>query len=454
MSSTTRPVQEQAPKGSLEELRDRIAAAFRAQFPSRQADGTYRYSYVVGTYADSVIVNVDSSEGEKYFRYDYSDDGESITFTNPREMELHLVPVEAIAEAVSIRAQRVSRPRQQFRETREVSEAAASGDTITLTVIRAGFNVGKSRYYTEAAVREGAGVFRGLKMYIDHQTDAESRARPEGSLRDWAAVITETAYDANTKSLRATAKLIDPDFTAKVQKLAEAGLLDTLGVSIRAVGEGETATVESVSTFRVDEFVAGISVDFVTEPGAGGHVDLLEAAEEPVLEALTLPLLRERRPDLVAALLSESKQQSKEAGMGDITQEQLDAEKRRADEAERKAKEAEEKSAAAESALKSAQEAQAKAEAQEAIGKLITESGLQEPSQEFLRESLKDHVDVEQAKAAIESHKAYVARLTGKGTVKGNGPTTQESGVVSRSLEESFKDILGDPAAAKLAAEV
>lgn len=131
--------------------------------------------------------------------------------------------------------------------------------------------------------------------------------------------------------------------------------------------------------------------------------------------------------------------------MGDITQEQLDAEKRRADEAmrraeeaEAKAKEAEEARAAAESATEAMKAEQAKVQAQEAIAVAIRESGLPEPSQKYLRESLADVADVDAAKAAIESHKAYVASLTGKGEVRGNGGG-EGSGGTTRPLAESLQ---------------
>lgn len=131
--------------------------------------------------------------------------------------------------------------------------------------------------------------------------------------------------------------------------------------------------------------------------------------------------------------------------MGDITQEQLDAEKRRAEEAlrraeeaEAKAEEAEEARAAAESAAEAVRSEQAKAQAQEAIAVAIRESGLPEPSQKYLRESLSDVADVEAARAAIESHKGYVASLTGKGEVRGNGGG-EGGGSATRSLSESLQ---------------
>lgn len=464
-TATQTPATESAPAGSLEHLRNQIASAFRAQFPERQPDGTYRYHYIAATYADHIIVCIDQSTGETYYRYDYeitdvtsvgAEPTSIVTFGDPQPVELRYVAADVVAEASRLRIERVTQPRQDLRETRDLSEAATTGDgsTITLTVIKAGLNRAGSRYYTEAALQGGVSLFRGLKMYANHQTRAEEQARPEGDVWQWVASVTETAYDSATKSIRATAKLIDPTFKAKVQALAEAGLLDTLGVSIRAVGSGQQATVEGVNTFRVDEFDGALSVDFVTEPGAGGRVELLESATEPGVHALTLTQLRERRPDLVAAVLTEATKQTKEAGVADITQEMLDAEKRRADEAERKAREAEEAKAVAESAVESIKAEQAKAAAQESIGKAIAEANLPESGQKYLRESLAEVTDIEQAKAAITRFKETVESMGGvKSPVTGNG-SASGSTQAAVSLEESFTGILGDPEQAKVAASV
>lgn len=452
--TATIPTVERAAKGSLEDLRDRVSSAFRAQFPSRQADGTYLYSYVVATYADSIIAVIVSSEGEQYYRYDMAIDGESVTFSNPTEVELEYVPADVVAEAARQRVARASAPRSDFRESHALREAAfdAEGTTLTITVITPGFNSSRSRYYTEAALRSGESVFRGLKMYANHQTRAEEQSRPEGDVWQWVATVGETAYDATNQRLRATAKIVDPVFAEKVALLDKQGLLHELGVSIRAVGTGERATIEGAETFRVDEFDHGVSVDFVTEAGAGGYVELRESAEDISIHALTLPSLRESRPDLVAALLAESSQsnQPKEAGM-EITQEQYDELVRRADEADRDKATAEEQRVAAESALEAEKNKTVQRETQEAIGKLIAESDLPKPSKDYLTESLTRVTDIEEAKTSIERHKTYVASLSEAGTVKGAG-ASGEGGGSAASLTESMAVVLGDEKAAALAA--
>ena len=40
-------------------------------------------------------------------------------------------------------------------------------------------------------------IFEGQKMYADHPTEAEDKARPERSIRDWVATLSEVTCDEN-----------------------------------------------------------------------------------------------------------------------------------------------------------------------------------------------------------------------------------------------------------------
>lgn len=445
-SPTTATVEHGPPPGSVEAAQQRLAAAFRRQY---SVDG-----YIVGTYPDYVIVSIWRNDGlDEYRRYDYTVDGDTITFSDPVPLEIQYVPADAIAEAGRRRAQESSR--RNVADVRELLEASydSEANTLALTVIQAGFNTSKSRYYTEAALRDsGPQVFRGLKMYLNHATRAEEQARPEGDLRDYVAYITETAYDAPSKRIRATAKVIDPDFAAKVRMLNEADLLNTLGVSIRAIGSGLETTVEGARTFRVDEFAAARSVDFVTEPGAGGYVEWLEAAEQDDIETVTAARLRERRPDLVTALISEARQEDhmSEQELAEARR-QLEEQRAAREAAETARQEAEARAAAAESALEEARAADARREAQTAITALIAESKLPEPSRKYLASSLAEESDIEKAKAAIEAQRTLVAELAPGGHVKGLGDGgSSESG--NADVAGAFAAFLGSEESGKLAA--
>lgn len=134
---------------------------------------------------------------------------------------------------------------------------------------------GSSGIYTSDVLeRDGPAVFTaGMHMYWDHPTLTEQQERPERSLRDLAAVLSEDArWDANGPEgpgLYARAQVFGPYRDALAQ------LAEHIGVSIRAAGRVERGDDGPVITALEQAH----SVDFVTHAGAGGEVvELFEAA--------------------------------------------------------------------------------------------------------------------------------------------------------------------------------
>ena len=150
---------------------------------------------------------------------------------------------------------------------------------LKIKVIKAGFNKGRSRFYPESTLARDFGVFEGAKMFGDHQTDAEVKARPEGSVHDWVGQITNVAWDSASKSIVAEAAVIDPPFKAKLEELNRQGLLSQMGISIRASGSCVPDKISGHQTQLVESLTHARSVDFVTYPGAGGQVEAIEAIE-------------------------------------------------------------------------------------------------------------------------------------------------------------------------------
>lgn len=158
-----------------------------------------------------------------------------------------------------------------------VEGAVRADGTARIKIIQPGW--GSSGYYSESLLKgDGTKVFGpGTKMYWDHPTAVQEKERPERSLRDLAAEITSTAtYDENGPKgagLYADAKVFGP-YREAVQELAP-----HIGVSIRAMGTGKQGTVEGRSGRIIEQLVSAQSVDFVTQPGAGGQVlSLFESA--------------------------------------------------------------------------------------------------------------------------------------------------------------------------------
>lgn len=319
-----------------------------------------------------------------------------------------------------------------LQESHRVAEAAfdKSGRTLTLTIIRQGFNSSRQRYYTVEALRSGVTAFANAQQYLNHPTEAETAARPEGDIRDWVASLDSVVYDEASQSLRGTAKIIDPDFLEKVALMDEQGLLQSLGVSVRAMGSGAVAEVDGHQTFRVDEFVEGISVDFVTRPGAGGFVEFRESDTSTTEDDMSAEAIAAAERRAV-----EAEQRAKEA-------------EESAKGALKRAEEAEAKVSAAEAAIESLKAQEAHRASQEAIGKCIDEADLPAESKARLRVELANESDVDTAKTRITEHAEYIAKLlsgtrtTGLGESAPAGETNMAESFKAKGYDESIAKIL------------
>jgi hypothetical protein len=185
--------------------------------------------------------------------------------------------------------------------------AVGQDGTAYLKLIAPGW--GSSGYYSaDVLARDGAKAFpAGTKNFWNHQTAAEESARPEGDLRDLASVLTEDArYDANGPAgagLYAKAT-VQPHYREHVDSMAK-----HIGMSIRASGRAKEGKAEGKAGPIIEQLTRGISVDYVTTPGAGGKIlqlfeaargsrsqsegetDMDEAQVKRLIETATAPLL-------------------------------------------------------------------------------------------------------------------------------------------------------------------
>jgi hypothetical protein len=138
---------------------------------------------------------------------------------------------------------------------------------------------GSSGYYS-AKVLENAAATRvfpaGTQMFLDHPGETESYDRPERSVRDLAAVLTEDAvWNEAEQRLEGDAQVFGP----YVPLLTDEHFRKSIGVSIRAIGEATTGEAEGRRGAILTELTEGISVDFVTKAGRGGSIlAVLESA--------------------------------------------------------------------------------------------------------------------------------------------------------------------------------
>jgi len=312
-----------------------------------------------------------------------------------------------------------------------LSEATAKkGKTFPIKIIQPGW--GSSGYYpAEVLERDGPAVFKkGTSMYWDHPTATEAVERPERSLRDLSGKLAKDAvYLADGPAgpgLYGESTLF-AGFPEAVTELAP-----HIGVSIRALGTAKNGEAEGRKGRIVESIVKAQSVDFVTEPGAGGQVLQLFESKRAA------PAIRE--PEVTEV-------DEKEAQQLRETQTTLTAEIATLKESNTAAAA---KNAELETEVARLREGNLLREAQGVVIETLAGIEMQEPTRARLTASLSASPPIvdgaldkeayvtaikDAAKAEIE----YLAGIVGSGRVKGLGesrtPDTSET-----DLAESFKE--------------
>ena len=338
-------------------------------------------------------------------------------------------------------------------ETRELvrnyiplTEATFDKGKATVIVIKAGFNATEDRYYPEEVLKRDYGIFEGMKMYADHPTEDEEKARPERSIKDWVATLTEVTCD-ESGTVTGVAEIVEPWLMQKLASLRDKEMLSEMGISINAVGSASKATIDGKETLVIEKLVACRSVDFVTEPGAGGVVTLYESDRNHDIDLVELSTLREHRPDLVKLI-------------EDKVREEITKEVRKHMESEERITELEgqitdltkERNELKETAEK-AEKDKAKAEAQAVIKEAVDKAELPDAAKERLIERFKDAESADGIAEAITSEVDYIAKLSEAGKVKGMGETKVDPEKDHKALVESFKGMGMSDEEAEIAAK-
>lgn len=154
------------------------------------------------------------------------------------------------------------------------SQAFASAPTDTpgrlqLQLITPGW--GSSGYYSRQVLENAASdkVWpAGTHIYFDHPTESEMVDRPERSVRDLAAVLSEDARTDSAGGLVAEADIIGP----YRELMTDETFMRSVGMSIRATGDGTVGEAEGRKGTIVTRLIEGQSVDVVTKAGRGGKI--------------------------------------------------------------------------------------------------------------------------------------------------------------------------------------
>lgn len=167
-----------------------------------------------------------------------------------------------------------------IRESRESSpfrEAAATGQRREIVIIEAGW--GSSGYYSEAVLeRDIPRIFPvGTHMYLDHPTFSEEQERPERSVKELVGVLTETPRMAGIAAV-ASCEIFE-HWVPVIDALSE-----HIGLSIRAFGVAEEGDAAGKRGPLIQTLTEGLSIDYVTQAGAGGSVGpIIESVRERIV---------------------------------------------------------------------------------------------------------------------------------------------------------------------------
>ena len=167
-----------------------------------------------------------------------------------------------------------------------VEKAIRPDGSIRIKMIQPGW--GSSGFYSESVLKRDIPKAFPEKtfMFWNHPTISEEAERPEGDLRHLAAVTVSEPYWDNSGADGAGMYVQAKPFGPYRETIDEIG--KHIGVSIRGHGTSEVGEVEGREGRIINSITNGLSVDFVTKPGAGGSImEIFEAAPNVKGQGLT-----------------------------------------------------------------------------------------------------------------------------------------------------------------------
>ena len=210
-------------------------------------------------------------------------DGSTVACHATKESAQKQIAALYASESAEVKPQLIPRGSMTTVELSEqgaiLSEGVKKPGRLNVQIITPGW--GSSGYYPPETLQQAAEdkVFpAGTHMYLDHPTAFEAEERPNRSIKDLTAVLTEDAK-WNGNALVANVRTFGPFASAVAE------MVDAIGVSIRADAEVSEGEAEGRRGIVVERLTNARSVDFVTAAGRGGKIlQVLESARNNVVE--------------------------------------------------------------------------------------------------------------------------------------------------------------------------
>lgn len=328
-----------------------------------------------------------------------------------------------------------------LREAKILDEADGR-HRVAIQIIQPGESA-NGRIYESAMLAEAAPLYEGAKVYMDHPTRAESRDRPERSVRDLVGYLESVRPDMGAELV--IVKHAD-EIMPLIRESIESGR-DLVGVSHNALADVRVITQGGKRKEKVEAIRAVKSVDIVTEAAAGGkHKRILEGGKDMDFE--NVKELQEAYPELMESFKGEVVEELRESLREEI-EGKVYGGKEKITEAQRKMES--QFKQLSESITKLTEEntkLTATLEAKERDGVItakLSESHLPEIAQARVRELVEAKTYetgeelVEALEAAVKSEKEYLSNVTEAGKVKGLGGSKDAGGSEPAAITEARK---------------
>lgn len=445
---------EAKPKGidkseSLSAFENRVRNAFYHVFERKQAPGQPHVDlWVKDVWPEYVVAKI----GQEMFVIPFSDsDDDVIVFESDVtkwtkvKLDQQYIPVNESLQLLAI-----SEGKKKTERGTEWEVIVIGAESASDVVTEGGKEYIRSkngRLYLAEALEASVPLFDGVKVYDNHLTDEEFNQKQgmRSVANEWVGVIVDPFWDKAAKAIKGTLKIIDATLRKKLVEAHDAGVLNAIGLSIDALGQGATRAVKALGGKMleiVEKIDKALSVDVVADPAAGGRLARLIAAQ--TIKAEGIEMTPEEIKALIESVLKDALAPAVTEAIAPL-QEQVDGLVTRLDESEAEEEEEVEAEVEAEveeeaepesdeppavtEAVKRAEEAAAKAKeaeqrllrqaAENDLEAALKESGLPAPNVEMIREQFSGEIfESEVLKETIESHRGMLTSLSESGQVR------------------------------------
>lgn len=266
MTINLRRIREAAEGGdlSLDEIQSKVQKALDAKFPAGP-DKPGVWARV--TYPDSVIYGQDGKFYQAPYTWDL--DG-NVVLGDPVEVRQEWEPVSEMEGTIL----------GPLTDNGSILEAGAAptGKKWGVLVIQEGMSKNRNRYGAKC-LKEAAPLYEGAKIYMDHEETPRRFGRSTrdvaGFLKNVVPVVLgggQEAAGAGRVALSATAVIVNPTVRDMLLEAYQEGNPDMFGLSHDVKAESIAAVGPDGPFYEVQRIESVSSVDFVTNPAAGGRL--------------------------------------------------------------------------------------------------------------------------------------------------------------------------------------